>query len=73
MGTGRINCEKTLIFLSVCIIFIVNELIPVYYLFLEVKQLELVIHSNGSNECKLVDSTSIQIKSSSFGIRQIWI
>lgn len=41
---------KFYVFLSVCIIFTVNELIPVYYFFLEVKQLELVIYSNGSNE-----------------------
>ena len=54
-GTKNKSWTEGFLVFSVCLIFTVNELIPVYSFFLEVKQLELLIYSNGSNENKLVN------------------
>ena len=55
VGVERTNPGQSFYFLQ-CTLFLLKKLISIYSFFLEVKQLELAIYSNGSNENKLINT-----------------
>ena len=71
---GRVRKNKSwtvFLFFPVNISFTKKINFNLYSFFLEVKQLDLAIYNNRSNENKLVNP--IYFKNASSGVRQIWI